>query len=79
METEKSLLDHAWGVIGALAVALWGMLTWRIGRGEKDTGELLKAINQHIKDDAASFQRLEDKITSYYTEILTYLRDSKHG
>ena len=79
MEPTQTALEYAWGLVAALAGALWGLLTMRIGRAEKATEKVLEKLDAHLVEDRRIHEETLKTIHDNHVELLTFLRDHKDG
>ena len=70
-------LEYAWGLVAALAGALWGLLTMRIGRAERATDKAFEKLDAHMAEDQRKFDAAMKEIHDNHTELLTYLRNNR--
>ena len=79
MEPTQTALEYAWGLVAALAGALWGLLTMRIGRAERATDKAFEKLDAHMAEDRRIHDETLKTIHDNHVELLTFLRDHKDG
>lgn len=63
-------LEDLWAAAGALATTLWGMLTWRIGKGEKNTDRLFKMLDEHMQADVENHNTVIKELHEMHINLL---------
>jgi len=65
--------DGIIAIISGLVAGLWGMLTWRIGRGEKNTDRLFKLLDEHAKQDVEVQEKILKEIHEMHINLLNQI------